>query len=205
MPNKTSTKRLSTEARQAEIVAAALRLAETNSPAAITTTHLADAVGLSQGALFKHFAGKEAVWLAAMQWLVDKLMATLMQAAQSAQSPMGALQRVFEAHARFVAQHPGVPRLVFHVLQQPDLPELARQARGLMQGYRAMIQDLLRQAIESGDADADLDLGAAATMFLGLMQGLVMQSQVSGQMATMPDQAPAVFELYRRALRRQPC
>ena len=23
--------------------------------------------------MFKHFAGKEAVWLAAMQWLVDKL------------------------------------------------------------------------------------------------------------------------------------
>jgi TetR/AcrR family transcriptional regulator len=204
MPDKTSTKRLSTQARQAEIVAAALRLAETNSPAAITTTDLADAVGLSQGALFKHFPGKEAVWFAAMQWLVEELMSTLKQAAQSAKSPLAALQCVFEAHAAFVSRHPGVPRLVFHVLQQPDLPDLAQQARSLMQGYRAMIQELLRQAIVRGDADADLDLGAAATMFLGLMQGLTMQSQISGQMATMPDQAPAVFELYRRALRKQP-
>ncbi len=57
--------RLPTEARQAEIVAAALSLAQHSSPASITTTDLARALGLSQGALFKHFPTKEAIWLAA--------------------------------------------------------------------------------------------------------------------------------------------
>ena len=47
--------RLPTEARQAEIVAAALHLAQDRSPGTITTTDLAGALGLSQGALFKHF------------------------------------------------------------------------------------------------------------------------------------------------------
>lgn len=225
MTTRSSTSRLPTEARQGEIVAAALRLAESNSPAAITTTQLAEAVGLSQGALFKHFANKEAVWLAAMQWLVENLMATVTQAARKADSPVAALRSVFEAHVGFVAQHPGVPRLVFHVLQQPDLPELKSQARKLMQAYHAMLLALLRQAVERGDVAADLDLDAAAAMFLGQLQGLVMQSLMraagpagdtqadpsadrlqtaSGQMATMLAQAPLVFELYRRALRPQP-
>ena len=230
MPNKLTTSRLPTLARQGEIVAAALKLAESNSPAAITTTDLADAVGLSQGALFKHFPNKEAVWLAAMQWLVENLMQTLTQAAQAADSPSDALRKVFEAHVQFVARHPGVPRLVFHVLQQPGQPELKNQAREMMQRYRAMVQELLQQAVASGDVAADLDLGAAATMFLGLLQGLVMQSLMSapspgfarppeglredsgearhflmsGQSATMLRQAPAVFELFLRALRQQP-
>ena len=61
--------RLPTEARQAEIVAAALRLAQLSSPESITTADLAGALGLSQGALFKHFPSKDAVWLAAMTWV----------------------------------------------------------------------------------------------------------------------------------------
>ena len=230
MPRHPSTNRLPTQARQSESVAGALRLAEFHSPAAITTPQLAEAVGLSQGALFKHFPNKEAIWLAAMEWLVNSLMSTLTQAAREADSPVAALRGVFQAHVGFVSRHPGVPRLVFHVLQQPDLPDLKSQARNMMQGYRAMIEDLLRQAVASGDAAVDLDLGADHTMFLGLLQGLVMQSlmnapspgfarppegvqedlrtagqlPVSGQMATMLGQAPSVFELYRRALRVQP-
>ena len=47
--------RLPTEERQAEIVAAALRLARDSSPALITTTDIASAIGVTQGAVFKHF------------------------------------------------------------------------------------------------------------------------------------------------------
>ena len=43
--------RLPTEERQADIVAAALRLAQDNSPALITTGDIATAVGLTQGAV----------------------------------------------------------------------------------------------------------------------------------------------------------
>jgi TetR/AcrR family transcriptional regulator len=204
MTSKSTTSRLPTEARQGEIVAAALRLAETNSPAAITTTELAEAVGLSQGALFKHFPNKEAVWLGAMQWLVDNLMRTLTQAAQTADTPIDALHKVFEAHVEFVSRHPGVPRLIFHVLQQPGLADLKSLAREMMQQYRAMVRQLLHQAIDCGDIAADLDLDAASTMFLGQLQGLVMQSLMTGHSATMLRQAPAVFELFQRALRLQP-
>ena len=63
-----------------------------------------------------------------------------------------------------------------------------------------MIEDLLRQAVASGDAAPDLDLGAAATMFLGLLQGLVMQSLLTGEIEHMQKQADAVFGLYQRGL-----
>ena len=53
--------RHSTEQRQAEIVAAALLLARDSSPALITTSDIAAAIGVTQGAVFKHFATKEAI------------------------------------------------------------------------------------------------------------------------------------------------
>lgn len=195
------TPRLATEERQAEIVAAALRLAQQRSPALITTTELAQAVGVSQGALFKHFASKEAVWLAAMQWVAEHLLRTIAAAADEAVEPLDALRRVFHAHVDFVATYPGVPRLIFHELQQPEDSPLKEAVRGLMKDYRQMLLTLLRQAMQQAQLPADLDAPAAATMFLGVIQGLVMQSMASGHISTMRAEAPRIFELYQRGIR----
>ena len=193
--------RLPTEARQAEIVAAALRLAQDTSPAAITTTDLARAVGLTQGALFKHFPSKEAVWLAAMTWVAEHLLHSLNVAAQQASSPLEALRSVFDAHVEFVVTHPGVPRVIFHELQQPVDSPLKQQVRGLMQGYRQLLVSLLEASVQRGDAAPDLDAPAAATLFVGIVQGLVMQSMLSGNISTIRADAPRVFQLYLRGIR----
>lgn len=192
--------RLPTEARQLEIVAAALRLAQDNSPAGITTTDLARAVGLSQGALFKHFPSKEAIWLAAMTWVAEHLLRTLNEAAQQASTPMDALRSVFDAHVEFVVTYPGVPRVIFHELQQSEDSPLKQQVRGLMQGYRQLLLRLLKAAVQRGDAAADLDESAAAILFVGIVQGLVMQSMLSEQISSMRAQAPRVFALYLRGI-----
>lgn len=192
--------RLPTQARQSEIVAAALRLAQDRSPAAITTTDLARAMGLSQGALFKHFSSKDAIWLAAMNWVAEHLLRTLNEAAQQAPTPVDALRRVFDAHVAFVVAHPGVPRMIFHELQQAQDSPLKQQVRVLMQGYRQLLLGLLGSAAQRGDLVPELDAPAAATLFLGIVQGLVMQSMMSGQMSTMHAEAPRVFHLYLRAI-----
>lgn len=193
-----------TDERQSAIVAAALRLAAGNSPAAITTTDLATAIGLSQGALFKHFASKDAVWLAAMDWAAEQLLQTLTDAAQSTPSPCAALRAVFDAHVAFVAANPGVPRLVLHQLQQAGDTPIKQRARALMQAHRALVQDLLRKAVDAREASPDLDVAAAATMFLGQIQGLAMQSVIRGQTSAMRELAPRVFAIYERGIRVQP-
>lgn len=192
--------RLPTEARQAEIVAAALRLAHERSPGAITTADLAGAVGLSQGALFKHFSTKEAVWLAAVTWVAEQLLTRLSDAAQSVADPLQALQRVFEAHVDFCVAHPGVPRVIFHELQQPADSAIKQRVRALMQAYRQLLLGLLRRAVHTGQAASDLDAEAAATLFVGLVQGLVMQSMLSGQVAGMAVDAPRVYQLFMRGI-----
>ncbi|HEX6974797.1 MAG TPA: helix-turn-helix domain-containing protein, partial [Vicinamibacterales bacterium] len=56
--------RLTTDQRQREIVATVLALARERGPDAITTQAIAQRMGLTQGAVFRHFPDKEAIWLA---------------------------------------------------------------------------------------------------------------------------------------------
>lgn len=48
--------------------------------------------------------------------------------------------------------------------------------------------------------DAILDSKAAATMFVGIIQGLVMQSLLTGSMDKMHENASGAFKIYRRGI-----
>lgn len=189
-----------TEVRQASLVEAALVLAAQRSPADITTTELARAVGITQGAVFRHFASKEAIWLAALDWVTDTLMNHLYAAAQDKPSALAALQAVFMAHVDFVVAHPGVPRVIFQELQQPGDTALKARVRRLMQHYRDLVAQLLTQAKATQNIAADVDITSAAVLFIGSIQGLVMQSLMSGDVAAMTRQAPGVYTLFQRGL-----
>jgi TetR/AcrR family transcriptional regulator len=188
--------RLSTEERRAEIVAAALRLAQLHSPGLITTTDMAQAVGLTQGALFKHFASKEAIWLAAMGWVRTNLLADLKAGASASDQPLQALGAMFRAHVGFVVAHPGVPRLIFHELQRPEDSPIKQEVRELLVAYRQLLRQLLDTAAAQGLLRPGLDQDAAASLFIGLMQGLVMQSMLTGQVQAMTPQAAAVLPVF---------
>lgn len=203
-----------TEVRQAGLVAAALKLAAQRSPADITTADLAREVGITQGAVFRHFASKEAIWLAAMNWVTVTLMTQLEAAAATAQSetqahatsalhttwPLTALRAVFLAHVDFVVQNPGVPRLVFQELQRPDDSDVKVRVRLLMARYHTLLMHLLAQAKKLKLIAPDADLESASILFIGSIQGLVMQSLITANEPSMTKQAPKVFAVFARGV-----
>jgi TetR/AcrR family transcriptional regulator len=192
--------RLPTEERQAELVAAALVLASACSPPLITTADIATAVGISQGAVFKHFATKDALWQAAMAWVHSSLLARLEAAAAGAADPLEAMRAMFMAHVEFVAAHPGVPRLLFHELQNPQATPVKQQVQALLAAYQQRLRRLLAAAGQAPGLVPGLDHEAAAALFVGMVQGLVMRAMASGQVERMTAQAGPMFTLYLRAI-----
>ena len=194
-----------TEVRQASLVEAALLLAAQRSPTDITTADLARAVGISQGAVFKHFASKETIWLAALDWTAETLMTRLQKAAGgAATAALPALRAVFLAHVDFVTAYPGVPRLIFQELQRPGDTALKSRVRALMQRYRQLLLTVLQQAQTQQALRPGIDLQAAAVLFIGSVQGLVMQAMISNNVHAMAAQAPGVFAILQHGLQCQP-
>ncbi len=194
-----------TEARQSSLIRAALALAAERSPADVTTAQLAQAIGITQGAVFRHFESKEAIWLAVLDDTSGRLLTRLnTAAAHHSTDAMEALEAVFEAHVNFVIEHPGMPRLVFQELQQPGDTPMKAGVRRLMLAYRRLLMGLLRHAADQGQLAPGTALPSAAVLFMGSVQGLVMQALVSGEVASMRAQAPGVFSLLRRGLSTPP-
>ena len=193
-------KNLPADERRAATVEAVVALAATQNPSEISTTAIAQHMQLTQGALFRHFANKDAILLAVMEWVAEQLLARIDQAAEAATSPRAALQAVFMAHVNFVAAHPGVPRIIFSELQRAGETPPKHAVQQLVGSYGARLHRLITQGQAQGELHADLDVPAAVTLFIGTVQGLVMQSLITGDMARMCSDAQRVFAIYQRGI-----
>lgn len=172
---------LSAEERRAATVQAVVDLAAEQNPAEITTTAIADRMGLTQGALFRHFPTKDAILEATMTWVGERLLVRVDKAAEGAASPAAALEAMFMTHIDFVAKHPGVPRMLFGELQRSGETLAKRMVQTLLRQYEQRLRRLMEAGKAQGDLDADLDVDAAAVLFIGTIQGLVMQSLLAGK------------------------
>ncbi|MGB3432681.1 TetR/AcrR family transcriptional regulator [Achromobacter sp.] len=191
---------LSAEDRRAATVQAVVDLAAEQNPAEITTTAIADRMGLTQGALFRHFPSKEAILEATMSWVGERLLIIVDKAAEGAASPAVALEAMFMTHIDFVAKHPGVPRMLFGELQRSGETLVKRMVQTLIRQYEQRLRRLMEAGKTQGELDAELDVDAAAVLFIGTIQGLVMQSLLAGNVSRIRRDAPAVFAIYRRGI-----
>ena len=195
-------KYLSADERRSQTVKAVLALAGKQNPSGITTEAIAKHMMLTQGALFRHFSTKDAIWQAVMEWVTDRLLDRIDRAAEGARSPLDALQAMFMGHIEFVIEHPGVPRMMFGELQRADATPAKKAARVLMNRYSERLAQRLDEAKAAGEVAVNSDTQAAAMLFIGSVQGLVIQSLLSGNIEHIRKTAPGVFAIYRRGVAR---
>lgn len=204
MANPVSRSRQPTQTRQTEIIEAVLDLAARGSPADITTADIASELKLSQGAIFKHFPSKGAIWTAVLDRVQTQLFARLEAAAERAHTPLDALGAMFMAHVKFIAAHPGVPRLIFQHLRRSEDTPLKAGVRNMLARYRKFLTDMLGEAEKQGQIPQGQDKAAAVMLYIGAIQGLVIQSMLNGSSAKMQEEARRVLKLYLQAIEAKP-
>ena len=196
--------RLSGDKRRTMTVQVVLQLAAGQNPAEITTSAIASRMHITQGALFRHFPTKDAIWQAVMEWVAERILARVDDAVKTVKSPLAALEAVFMTHIDFVNSHPGVPRILFGELQRTGDTPTKRAVRALLRHYDERLQTLIEQGKSQGEVAPDVESAAVAALFIGTIQGLVMQSLLAGKNRSMRTKAAEVFSIYLRGIRRRP-
>lgn len=168
-----ATARLKTEDRRAQITDAALRVIATRGIAALSTSEVARAVGVTSGALFRHFPSLEAV-LEAVADRVAELLSSTYPPAELA--PLDRLATFFDARSALARAHPGIPRLVLSEQFAHALP--ARARRVLRDAVRQSLS-FVRQALADGQREGtvrdDVPPGVLSPIVMGTLQMTVLK------------------------------
>lgn len=193
-------KNLPADERRNVTIEAVVELAGTQNPAEITTQAIATHMNLTQGAIFRHFPSKEAIWQGVIGWVADKLLSRIDEAAQGEASALASIEAMFLANIDFVSAHPGAPRLMFGELQRAGETIPKRMVRTILGSYAERLVALLERGKRAGEVDSAIDCAAAASLYFGAVQGLVVRSLISGELAGMKEEAKRVFAIYRRGI-----
>ncbi len=200
----TRIKNLPAAERRAVTVEAVVELAAEQNPSDITTAAIAKRMGLTQGALFRHFVNKDAILQAVMEWVAERLLSRVDKAVQTASSPLAALEAMFMAHVEFIIEHPGVPRLLFGEMQRAEETGPKRMVQAFIRRYGERLRRLIEEGKACGEVDIAIDSEASSILFIGTIQALVMQSLLVGDLGRIRHDAPKVFAIYLRGIRSTP-
>lgn len=194
------TSRKSAVVRREEIIRAALDLIDRGGPGAATTTAIAEIVGVSQAAIFRHFPKKEEILLAVVDWIAGHVIPRLQEAAQGADGPLARLTSVLEEQLAIVVHTPVMPALLFSRELHKDNDRLRAAVLGHMGRIHDLLAEILCDGAACGTFRPNLDVDRAAFLITSLLQGLVVRWSLSGRRLDLGEEGRRMFDLLLNGL-----
>jgi AcrR family transcriptional regulator len=195
-----SNDRYPTDSRKQQIVETVLMLVAARGTEAVSAQLVADAIGLTQPAVFRHFPTKEAMWLAVMDWLEERLVAIYSASDEALEPGLVVLSRMFLGHARLIERYPALAKLVLSDHLRLQYPGLQERFRRIHRAYTVRLSALIARAVADGTVAPDLAAKDGATMFLSLIQGLGFQFAIARLPMRLSAEADRMLALYLRSI-----
>jgi AcrR family transcriptional regulator len=176
-----------------------MALAAEIGPDRVTARHLGAAVGISQPAVFRHFATMSDLWLAVGAAVVRQLSEA---EKEPAGDPVDALRQMIARHLRHIDRTPAIPAILFSRELHVENEAMRAHFDQVMTSRRAGLAALLEQARAGGLLRADLVPADAAALILAAVQGLAVRWSLENRGFDLPDEGMRLIGGLIDAMRR---
>jgi AcrR family transcriptional regulator len=186
--------------RRAEIADAILRVAGREGIGALTMERLGRELGVTSGALFRHFPSRASMLNEAARLAVARLEATF---PPTSLAPLERLRQLLVARSRLAAEHAAIPQLVFSEQFGKALPPKgARAVRAVVLRTRDFVVEALRDAGARGEARRDIPPEELALALIGAVFARALFASFVNDAGGKPQpHAPARWDALARLLR----
>ncbi len=167
--------RKSADQRRAEIVAATLRLADELGPDRLTTQTIADAVGLTQPAIFRHFPTKQALWRAVAEAIAETMTAAWRTELARTAEPDERLVALIRVQLRQIEANPAIPAILHSRELQTGNAELRQHFLTLMMRFQGLLAAEFERARGARTLRTDIEPEDCAILLISVLQGLAIR------------------------------
>ncbi|MEA1871144.1 MAG: TetR/AcrR family transcriptional regulator [Candidatus Bipolaricaulota bacterium] len=192
--------RKSSAERQQEIVQAVLDLIAEQGVQGVTMARIADRVGITEAALYRHFRGKMEIVAATIDTTFDELWAMLTASAGSG-TTCEMLKNVLIAHLRFIEKRPGMARILFSDEVHFNSPALRKKLFQRGEQVASFVAGLLHAGSAAGELQANLDVKNATVLYRGIVQAQVLLWAHTEKKGGLANSAAGIWTLYEKAIR----
>jgi len=191
-----------TTIRKDQIVTATKRLIIRRGSERLTVRAIAKEVGLSEGALYRHFKSKRDI----LSLLADTIEVDLLGDIKASSIEGGAylniLDNILRGHLSAIKQRQGISFQVIAMIISFGDKKLNKRIYDIIGNYIGAIKDLLVKGVKSGELRQNFDLDGTATLYFGMVQGLVNIWALSNYEINLEESYEASWNTFKECIKK---
>jgi AcrR family transcriptional regulator len=200
---KTVKKRQNTLVRRKQIVNAVRKLITKYGSEHITVRRIAKETGISEGTIYRHFKCKRDILLLLVDYIEDNLIRDIEHSHAPCATQLEILDSMLRNHLSSIEQRMGISFHVIAEIVSLGDRKLNNKISHMLANYLARIKDILAEGIKTGEIRKDIDLDTTATLFFGMIQGLVTIWTLSHYNFSLEQKYLPLWNLMREAVSRR--
>jgi AcrR family transcriptional regulator len=190
-----------TEARREEVLRAALNILDKEGIHALTLRKLAEGIGISEAALFRHFRSKEDIVNSLAEWIFKDYVALEPEAGKDA---IKALSGLMDLQFAIFQRFPQSTCVLFQEEVFREFPEAKRMFDERRRERAKRLAELLRKGKTAKQVARDVDEEAFSLIYMGAMRMAVMEWRSAGFAYDLRPKARPIMEMLGRLLMTSP-
>lgn len=192
------------EVRRRQILGAVAHLISTKGMARVTIDDIAREVGVTEGAIYRHFTSKREIFSYVIRAWRESLLSGMPSEADDGASALERLEQAFWSQLTEAENHRA---LVFMVIVQAISFEgegLGVEVAAVVTEYLEALERILAAGIQGGSIRAGVNVNAAATTFFGMLQSTASLWAINGYKTGMAEQRTQMWEIFTRGMAASP-
>ncbi len=146
----------------------------------VTTAALARSVGVSEAALYRHFASKAKMFEGLIEFIESTLLGLTAQIARNEGSKLANVHMLIQVLLEFAVRNKGMTRVLVGDALMTENPRLQTRMNDLVNNIETAIKQGLREAVMSGELPPNDDVSARANTVTSYVLGRWLRYSKSG-------------------------
>lgn len=161
--------------RREQILQSLVAMLESNPGARITTAQLAKNVGVSEAALYRHFASKAKMFEGLIDFIEETIFSRTSMITQSDTPAARQCEQILTLVLTFVERNPGMARLLTGDALSGESERLRASINQLFQRLETQIKQVLRRAELQEGLRTETTASATANLMIAVVEGRIRQ------------------------------
>ena len=165
--------------RQKQIIEVAIKLIAAHGIQNLTIKNLANEIGISEPALYRHFRNKSDILDAVIKHFSETMQSAFLKLKQTDNS-LERIENFILEHFKIFHRNNDFARVIFSESNFMNSDLLTKKIWNMMKNSAKIIENVLDEGRKSGEIRSDLEISNLVAMIIGSIRLLVTQWSISG-------------------------
>ena len=192
--------RKTTGQRQKQIIGAARKLIIANGSEHITIKGIAEEVGISEAAIYRHFKSKRDILELLVDHIEKNLVRDISKAGSSKYTSVHTIDKALRSHISAIEQRKGISfQVIAEIISLGD-ENLNNKVSKAINSYTDSLKALLVRGVNAKEIRGDINLDAAATLLFCMIQGLVNMWALSNYSFNLEKKYVLLWNIFKESV-----